>query len=135
MKIRPLLIALPFLTLGTALADMPSPDDPSPQCQANKKVAVAFMQAVFVDHKVKQAFDEYVGSPLIENRPMGGTTKPTRAYMEQALISEFAGGKGPTFSPVSAIAEGDLVFVKSSNGDLDVFRIKHGKIVEHWQGG
>lgn len=135
MKTFSVLAALPLLGFGAALAAMPGPDDPSPQCQANKKIAVAFMQEVFADHHVADAFSKYVGSTFVEHRPMPGPGTPNRASVEKGLTAEFANGGGPSFHPVSAVAEGDLVFVKSSNGDIDVFRVVNGKLVEHWQGG
>jgi predicted SnoaL-like aldol condensation-catalyzing enzyme len=119
---------------GMAWAAMPSPDDQSPLCQANKKVAVAFMQTVFADHHVKEAFDKYVGDTFVEHRPMPTPGVPTRDTVFKGLSMEFANGGGPSFHPVSAVAEGDLVFVKSSDGDLVVFRVQDGKLVEHWQG-
>ena len=121
------------LLAGTAHAAMPSADDMSPQCQANKAVAVGFMRMVFVDHMVAQAFEKYVAANFLEHRPLGTPAAPTRASVLAGLTGEFSNGGGPTFRPVSAVAEGDMVFVKSSNGDVDAYRIKDGKIVEHWQ--
>lgn len=122
-------------TVTSALAQMPGPDDPAPGPQANKKIAVGFMQMVFVDHKVPEAFEQYVGANFIEHRPMPGGNKPTRDSVLKGLTKEFQDNPKAGFRPLTAIAEGDLVFVKSDNGDLDVYRVQDGKIVEHWQGG
>ena len=119
---------------STAHAATPGPDDMSAQCQANKAGAVGFMQTVFVDHKVAEAFSKYVAADFREHRPLGTPTAPTRASVMAGLTREFAGGGGPTFRPISAVAEGDMVFVRSSNGDVDAYRIRNGKIVEHWDG-
>lgn len=121
--------------MSLAVAQMPPADDPAPGPQANKKIATEFMQMVFVDHKVAEAFDKYVSPKFVEHRPMPGNKAPTRDSVLKGLTMEFQNNPKFSFKPVSAVAEGEMVFVKSDNGDLDVYRVKGGKIVEHWQGG
>jgi predicted SnoaL-like aldol condensation-catalyzing enzyme len=110
---------------------------------ANKAMVLAFMKMLFVDHKVDQAIDTYVDPGYIQHNPMAATGS-------QAIRDFFNGfykqAPGATIEIKRALADGDLVAVHyravfSGKPDdrglavVDIFRVKNGKIVEHWDVG
>jgi predicted SnoaL-like aldol condensation-catalyzing enzyme len=52
------------------------------------------------------------------------------------LNMEFKRDPSHVLSAVHVVAEGDLVSVHSvsGGGDIDIFRVKDGKVAEHWDG-
>ncbi|WTN37246.1 nuclear transport factor 2 family protein [Streptomyces canus] len=103
----------------------------------NKKLVTAFVDQLMV-RKDLAAFDTYVAPEYHQHNPnipdgVAGAKAGLGAYLEQF----------PQLSvePKRVIAEGDLVAVHSHYVDtpgergravLDLFRVRDGKIVEHW---
>lgn len=103
----------------------------------NKKLVTAFVDQLFV-RKDLAAFDAYVAPEYHQHNPnipdgVAGAKAGLGAYLEQF----------PQLSvePKQVVAEGDLVAVHSHHVDtpgergravLDLFRVRDGKIVEHW---
>jgi predicted SnoaL-like aldol condensation-catalyzing enzyme len=107
---------------------------------ANKQLVLDFMKMLFVDHKVDEAIDTYVDPGYIQHNPMAATGS-------EAIRTFFKGfyqqSPGATIEIKRALADGDLVAVHyranfSGKPDdrglavVDIFRIKDGKIMEHW---
>ena len=106
----------------------PSPDN-GPHAAANKELTLKFFKMAFTDHMVAEAFRLYVSDDFIEHSPgMKG-----RAGAIESLSKMFAPGKGLTVVARGSVAQGDLVTVHFDNG-VDIFRVRNGKIVEHWDG-
>jgi len=104
--------------------------------EANKKLVVEFYRMVFVDKKVREGFEQYVVEGYIQHNPM----VPTGREAAVKLLSERI--RPESIADVKrVIAEGDLVVLhvhsRSNAQDrgraiVDIFRVKDGKIVEHW---
>jgi predicted SnoaL-like aldol condensation-catalyzing enzyme len=111
---------------------------PKPEEQ-NRKVVLAFYEEGLVNLRPREAFERYASEDFIEHKPdvAGGTREATIAFLE-GLIKEVP---QPTWKVVRTVAEGDLVFLHASftpapgapaYAVADVFRLRDGKIVEHW---
>jgi predicted SnoaL-like aldol condensation-catalyzing enzyme len=106
--------------------------------ERNKQTVIAFYTRAFNDHQPADAVAKYVGSEYVQHNP--DTPNGADAFIQ------FATGFIAKFPQVSVeikrvIAEGDLVvthdLVKMSPEDrgmagADIFRLRDGKIVEHW---
>ena len=104
----------------------------------NKRTVIAFYSRAFNDHEPADAVAKYVGSACIQHNP--DTPSGAEAFIQSAsgFIAKF-----PRVSVEikRVIAEGDLVvthdLVKTSPEDrgmtgADIFHLRDGKIVEHW---
>ena len=106
--------------------------------EKNKEIAVAFLNMIFNEHKVAEAFEKYSVPGYIQHNPYA-------ANGAEAAINFF----GPYFKQnpeasteiIRVIGEGDLVAIhnnpKTNPKDrgravVDIFRIENGKDVEHW---
>ena len=104
-------------------------------------MVLAFMQMLFVDHKVDQAIDTYVDPGYIQHNPMAATgAEAIRTFFK----GFYAQSPGATIEIKRALADGDLVAVhyrasfkpgERGLAVVDIFRIDDGKIVEHWDVG
>lgn len=102
------------------------------------QLAVRLLDMAFNDRKVKDAFDRYVGPPYTQHNPQ----------VPDGIAGALAGVPGllqamPNlrYDVKRVLVDGDLVAVHShlTNGPadpgtavVDIFRIKDGKAVEHW---
>ncbi|HIC8644122.1 TPA: nuclear transport factor 2 family protein [Elizabethkingia meningoseptica] len=110
--------------------------DSQSQIEANKKLVVDFYQKMFGD-KDLSAVDEYIAPEYIQHNP---TVADGAKAFKEAAAKWFAGAPKTKIDVQHIAAEGDLVFIhlKDKNPDgsltstIDIFRIKDGKIVEHW---
>lgn len=108
--------------------------------EANKKVVQDFYDLAFNQHEPVKAAKKYLTPEYIQHNPYVGTGR-------QAFIDAFQGeekdekelGSKTIFK--RTIAEKDLVVLHShkirKKGDrgvagIDIFRVKNGKITEHW---
>lgn len=113
------------------------------RAQQNTAVVLAFLDTAFNKHEVEQAFKLYVGpyyrqhNPHVADGVDGAITSLT--HLTHELYPELRHDVKRT------VAQGDLVAVHSrythsaadraGNGGVavvDIFRLEHGKIVEHW---
>jgi len=110
----------------------------NPELERNKQTVTAFYMRAFTEHQPADAVAKYVGSEYIQHNP--DTPSGADAFIKSAtdFIARF-----PQVSVEikRVIAEGDLVvthdLVKLSPDDrgmagVDIFRLRDGKIVEHW---
>jgi len=113
------------------------------RAQQNAAVVLAFLDTVFNKHEVEQAFKLYVGTSYRQHDPqvadgVDGAVRALTKYTHE-LYPELRQEVKRT------VAQGDLVAVHSryvlTSADrergsglaaVDIFRVEHGKIVEHW---
>lgn len=111
--------------------------------QQNTAVVLAFLDTVFNKHEVGQAFKLYVGPDYRQHNPgvadgIDGTAKALTRLTHDVYPEIHQEVK-------RTVAQGDLVAVHSRYVDyaldqasgrgravVDLFRLEHGKIVEHW---
>ena len=130
------------LLAGLALAAMTTlaPAANATGLEANKKLVIAFYDAS-INKKDFAAASRYLGSQYKQHNP----TAPDGPEGLKAFI-EFLKARFPNQHGEikQVIAEGDLVVlhVRSTRGDntpgraiVDIFRVEHGKVVEHWDVG
>ena len=106
--------------------------------EQNKKTVLAFYKKAHFDGDVDGAIARYVGDTYIQHTPAAEDgVEGLRAYINGFLTS-FPNAKGDIRR---VIADGDIVAVHahwtgliSPNGDVgvDIFRVKDGKLVEHY---
>ena len=111
--------------------------------QQNTAVVLAFLDTVFNKHEVEQAFRLYVGPQYRQHNP--GMADGNAAAME--ALTRYTKETYPEVHQEvkRTLAQGDLVAVhsryfkhaadrQSGQGQavVDIFRVEHGKIVEHW---
>jgi predicted SnoaL-like aldol condensation-catalyzing enzyme len=104
----------------------------------NKRVTLEFLHLAFNEGKMEEAVDRYIDARCIKHSaqvglgPEGLVDRGTWTVRSHFHVRH---------AVTRIIAEGDLVAVHSlvtfSSDDLgtavvDIFRLKHGKIVEHW---
>jgi len=104
----------------------------------NAQKAMAFLDMVFNQKKVKEGFDKYVGDKYIQHNPIAADGKD--AAVE--VLSKFM-QMVPTWSYTfkHAYVDGDIAIIHSlvkakpeerGNAVIDIFRFEKGKVVEHW---
>jgi predicted SnoaL-like aldol condensation-catalyzing enzyme len=106
--------------------------------EKNKEVVVAFYKEAHFDGDVDGAIARYVGDTYVQHTPGAADgVEGLRDYIN-AFLKTFPNAKGDIRR---VIAEDDIVVVHahwtgliSPNGDVgvDIFRVKDGKLLEHW---
>ena len=128
-----LLVLLTGCSRSAATDEAPRPEE------QNRKVVLAFYEEGLAGRNPRAAFERYMTPDFIEHKSdiAGGTREATIAFLE-GLIKEVP---NPTWTVVRTVAEGDMVFLHASFTPVDgappyaiadVFRLRDGKIVEHW---
>ena len=122
------------LFLG-ALLTLCAPLIASADLSQNKKLVHDFYDLAFNQHRPKEAAEKYLAEIYIQHNPHVGTGR-------KAFIDAFSGEVDHSTTQFRRIiAEEDLVVLHSEKhrtpGDrgvagVDIFRVKDGKIVEHW---
>ena len=123
------LLAIPLILIGiSALAAQPS-------TERNKEIVKNFYELAFNQHQPRQAALKYLSEGYKQHNPYVATGR-------QAFIDAFAGEKDDGSAEfVRVIAEDDLVVLHSHKhrhprdlgvAGVDIFRVKDGKITEHW---
>ena len=107
------------------------------QLEANKRIATEFYDAA-INRKDFTAASQYLGSQYKQHNPTAADgAEGLRGFID-FLKMRFPNQRGEI---KRVVAEGDLVVlhVHSTRGDntpgraiVDIFRIEHGKVVEHW---
>ena len=107
--------------------------------EKNKKLVIDFYNEVLFEANY-DAVDKYIGDEYIQHNPTVKNGKTAMIKMLSSLTP--AVGKVEPFGEiVRAIAEDDLVVLhiksyywpdKNGAAIVDIFRVKNGKIVEHW---
>ena len=115
-----------------------APDAARPEEQ-NRQIVLAFYTEALVNLNARAGFERYMSDDFIEHKPdiATGNREGTITFLE-GVIKE---SPRPTWTIVRTIAEGDMVFLHASFTPADgappyaladVFRLRDGKIVEHW---
>ena len=137
------LIAAAILLSTAASALAASPTDLDGAKTPNGRIVVDFVDMEFNQHKPAEAFDKHVGAGFV-NRFAGGPhviVDNNFAGQKAAETKVFAGSTSLTLAIKKVLAQGDLVFVQgmakhdptsTGNQVWMLFRLKEGKIVEHW---
>jgi len=122
-------------------ATLTSPRTSATSATANTALSRAVVLDYFTDltkHRDLRAVDRYVAPDLVQHDP---ALADGAAATKAAYAQRFKADPGFTATVASVVAEGDYVVVHShyrnSAGDLgqsvyEIFRVQHGKIVEHW---
>lgn len=110
----------------------------SKDSQENKKLVTDFFTMAFVDKKIQEAFDKYVGDTYIQHNPnLPDGKEAVVGFLTKIFLQD---NPQMTVSIKRVIAEGDLVMIhhhskrnKEDLGDaiVEIFRVDKGKIVEH----
>jgi len=106
--------------------------------QKNKKLVMDFYTMAFVDRKVEEAFNKYVGDKYIQHNP----NFPDGKEPVIELLGNFLNSNPQMVISIKrVIAEDDLVVIHQHSkmtpedrGEaiIEIFRVEQGKIVEHW---
>lgn len=130
--------ALPFVSTSYANTSYRTTPDITQTAEQNKKIVIDFYQGVFQKHEVKRYSDQYIGAVYTQHNPYVADGKaPFVDYFTQY----FKTNPKANSEIKRAIADNDLVWLhvhsKAHENDLgtavvDIFRVKDGKIVEHW---
>lgn len=113
------------------------------RAQQNTAVVLAFIDTVFNKHEVDQAFRLYVGPTYRQHNPgIGDGIDAARQFLTRLTHETYPDMRQEV---KHTVAQGDFVAVHShgtrSAADreagrgsalLDLFRLEHGRIVEHW---
>ena len=102
----------------------------------NKKIVVEFYQKLFGDKDVS-VIDQYIVEDYIQHNPIAADG---RQALKEIANKWIANQPKTQVDFQKVVADGDLVFLhiktKSFSGTdlslVDIFRLKNGKIVEHW---
>jgi predicted SnoaL-like aldol condensation-catalyzing enzyme len=140
-----------FRIYVAALAIISAPSfamDSGAQLEANKKLALDFWREVIEAHNVDAAKKYYAPNLIQHNRQVGqglsGFEETFRKFWKEPLPVKPA----LAHPPMAVVADGDLVQlvfkIQAPDADdktkmrdafeFDLFRIKDGMIVEHWDG-
>ena len=126
------------LSLGLLLCGMVSGTaGAAPQFKNNKELAAYFWNQIFNEHHTA-VIDELTGDTYIQHSP--GFKDGKQAFKEgiAGFLKEFPES---TAEIKHLGADGDLVFIHNhiklnpqdrGQAAVDIFRIKEGKILEHW---
>jgi len=104
----------------------------------NAKKAVAFLDMVFNQKKVKEGFDKYVGEKYIQHNPLAADGKDAAVDVLGKALQALPGW---SYEVKHAYVDGDIVVVHShvrmkpedrGFAVVDIFRFEKGKVVEHW---
>jgi len=108
------------------------------ETKSNKQIVADFYRDIIRDQKL-ELLDEYVHDNYIQHSPM---LKDGKASLLEALnyLKAMPKPAVPGPSPIARmIAEDDLVmahldisFMGKRRAVVDIFRLKDGKVVEHW---
>lgn len=104
--------------------------------EQNKKLVTAFYDAA-INQKNYDAAVKYLGAEYKQHNPTAANGKEGLKAFIDFLKARFPSQRGEI---KRVVAEGDLVVlhVHSTRGDgpgraiVDIFRVKDGKVVEHW---
>lgn len=132
---RPLILLTATLTFAATLAH-------ADECRLKpKEVVTKFMTEFYLEKRVREAFETWVEPGYIQHNPLAATGRDAAiAFLEPFFQSH----PDATYSIKRIIADGNLVAVHSHGkftaddrgfAVVDILRVEHCKIAEHWDVG
>lgn len=105
----------------------------------NREVVVSFYEEALINRHVRAGFERYMSSDFIEHKAdvPKGDREATISYLEELIKNV----PDPKWEILRVAAENDLVFLHARftpasaappYAIADIFRLKDGRIVEHW---
>ena len=136
------LLSVAYLGMSSTYAATPTTAEAitqsASQTERNKAIVIDFFEGVFQKHDVKAYSDRYLDNDYIQHNPFVPNGK---AAFINYFVPYFKENPSAKSSIKRVIADGDLVWLhvhaQENAKDLgsavvDIFRLKDGKIVEHW---
>lgn len=128
-------LALAWIAMAIVLPGAAAAADAG-KLEQNKKVVTAFYDAA-INQKNYDAAVKYLGAEYKQHNPTAADGKEGLKGFIDFLKARFPNQRGEI---KQVVAEGDLVVlhVHSTRGEgpgraiVDIFRVKDGKVVEHW---
>jgi predicted SnoaL-like aldol condensation-catalyzing enzyme len=129
-------IALASIVATAVIAASPAQAGLSKKPNAQK--AMAFLDMVFNQKKVKEGFDKYVGDKYIQHNPIAADGKEAAVEVLGHALQALPGW---TYEFKHAYVDGDIAIIHShvrmkpddrGMAVVDMFRFEKGKVVEHW---
>lgn len=129
-------IALTTAVLTVCIAAAPAAAHVSKNPKAQK--AIAFLDMVFNQKKVKEGFDKYVGDKYIQHNPIAADGKQAAVEVLGKALQALPGW---TYEIKHAYVDGNYAIIHShvkmkaddrGMAVVDIFRFEKGKVVEHW---
>ena len=111
-----------------------NPAAAGPVQEANKKLVSSAMHELFVTRDAAKAVRLYFGKPYLQHNPMIPDGAEDLPKVVASLPANFK------YEPGVIVADGDLVMIHGLYTGwgpkplvtVDIFRVKNGKLVEHW---
>ena len=134
MRLRTVLVST-LLSMALAAA-LPAQAGLSKKPNAQK--AMAFLDMVFNQKKVKEGFDKYVGDKYIQHNPIAADGKEAAVEVLGKALQALPGW---SYEFKHAYVDGDIAIIHShvrmkaddrGMAVVDMFRFEKGKVVEHW---
>ena len=102
--------------------------------EANKKLVSDAMHELFIAKDAEKAVRLYFGSPYLQHNPMIADGADDLPAVVKSLPENFR------YEPGIIVADGDIVMIHGRYTGwgpkplvtVDIFRVKDGKLVEHW---
>ncbi len=128
-----------LLLLAAALLALPVAPAQAASCHLQpKQIVTRFMTTLYVDKKVREAFETWVDPSYIQHNPLAQSGRDAAiAFLEPF----FAQHPDIEYSIKRVIADGDLVAVHSHGrfsvddrgiAVVDILRVQGCRVVEHW---
>jgi len=127
---RPLIALAALATAGSCTA---KPDE----TEANRAVVTDFARLFYDERDVKDAFEKYVSTDYTQHNP----NIPDGRDAAIAALAPMFSREGASFDVKRIIVDGDMAVIHlhgrtdpatKGGAVADIFRLKDGKIVEHW---
>ena len=130
------IFGLAALVLGCGSVQAASPSDLVAQTAANREIVKRFADLFYAQHKVRLAFETYAATTYVQHSPGIADGRDAAIAVLEPMFSR------PNFVVHirRILVDGDMAAVMihadregAAGGALvDLFRLKDGKIVEHW---
>ena len=125
-----------LLAMAAALTGAPASISSKPRAD-NRTIITDFARLFYTERKVAQAFETYVAPDYIQHNP--GVADGRGAAV--AALADMFGDPAKRFTIEQILVDGDMAVIHihaipkpGSHGAtvFDMYRMKNGKIVEHW---
>ncbi|WP_205214942.1 nuclear transport factor 2 family protein [Sphingomonas sediminicola] len=123
-----------FVAAAMAFLALPSTASAGPVQEANKRLVSSAMHELFVTRNATKAVRLYFGKPYLQHNPTIADGADDLPKVVASLPKNFK------YEPGVIVADGDLVMIHGRYTGwgpkplvtVDIFRVKNGKLVEHW---